>query len=165
MYWKRGASVDNNGVTVNAIAGGSHQVDEQQRRPRRTGVIDGEAMPFVSSDVDPVTGRVRVTVVQRGGRALERLQALAGRDRVMLQLPGVTQPLEVTPLAIDIAAAGSGAQPLSRVDLTFAITGAETSDREETPAGRERDLAERLARIENKLDRLLALLARDTPGA
>lgn len=134
-------------------------MEETPRSTRRNGQIDGESMPFVSSAVDAASGRVRVTVVQRGGRTVERLQALLGRDRVEIRLPGEERAIAGRPIGVDVTATGTGPQPLLRIDMTFA------TDTDDTEAAGE-TLDTRLARIEAKLDRLLALVQAGTnaPG-
>jgi hypothetical protein len=146
-------------------------VDELPRRGRGTGRIAGEPVPFVASSLDAIDGRVHITVVQRGSRIVERLQAVMSRDEVEIQLPGDDRVLVAAPIGIDVTAAAAGGATLYRIDLTLQREREGALAEEAADTGQsfapEPDLAERLKRIEAKLDRLLALLDRDTttPGA
>lgn len=139
-------------------------MEDAPRRNQRIGRIDGEPLPFVSSALDPDSGHVHITVVQRGSRTVERLRTVMTRDTVEVQMPGETEPFTAVPRGIDVTATPVGGATIYRVDLTLErATPAAGGVAPAVDAG----IAERIARIEAKLDRILALLERDTrtPGA
>ena len=144
---------------------------DQPPRPRRNGLIGGEPMPFVSSSIDEATGAVRISVVQRGSRTVERVQAMMARELVTLQLPDREQPVQAVPKGLDVTTSGSGGRTLYRMDLRFELPADEATPASDdtdarpdsaltSPAHAEGDpgIADRLGRIEAKLDRILDLL-------
>ena len=147
---------------------------EPQQRGRRYGMINGEPIPFVSSTIDEVSGRVEISLVQRGSRTVERLQAAMQERQIRIQMPGSDSPIEAVPRSIDVTSAGSGQQALYRVTLELCLGSAETTtDRNaeqvhieaagSSEAGKSaQDLNSRLDGIEAKLDRILTLLEHAT---
>lgn len=140
-------------------------MEDTPRTPPRAALIDGETFPLASSSTDAATDHVRLTLIQRGSRTIERLQALMSRQSVELAIPG-QEPFRAVPHGIDVTTTRAGAATIYRIDLTFEQL--EPASVVTVPDPDAPDpLAARLDQIEAKLDRILALLAPETtaPGA
>ena len=144
---------------------------ESQQRGRRYGKINDEPMPFVSSVIDDVTGLVHVSLVQRGNRTVERIEAMMREPQLRIQLPEMTEPLQTVPVSIDVTSTGTGQQALYRVvlklrlepsDIPASAEARQAADETRNATSVSPDLDARLDRIEAKLDRILSLLEHTT---
>lgn len=137
----------------------------------RIGTINGERMTFASSSLDRHNGVVSISVVQRGSRTIERLQAAMTDARMEIQLPDSTEVLQTSPQSIDIATSGAGERALHRVRLMLRLVDdtAEESTLTAVQPGNDGRAANdasspegSLDRIEQKLDRVIELLEGQT---
>lgn len=120
--------------------------------------LNGEAVRLtsLSRDGDAITA----VIMLRGLRDHERLVDLLGRSPVSVALPD-EEPRAMAVIRNEFTSTGAGPSALYRHVITFQRDGSG----DEAPPAPE-SLETRLARIEAKLDRVLALLAtsrRDTP--
>lgn len=118
--------------------------------------IDGQAVRLtsVSRDGDTLT----LVVIVRGSGGRDEMQAILGRDAFEIAL-GDDPPRRMRVADVDLRSTGSGATAVHR----FAITLEPAPAPDDAPTGAPLDdLAQRLARIERKLDAIIARLDSDT---
>jgi hypothetical protein len=113
--------------------------------------IDGQAVRLTSIKRDG--DRLSLVVIVRGSGGRDELQGLLARDVVTVAL-GDDPPRPMRTAEVDLRSSGTGATAIHR----FAISLEPAPDVAAAAAQDGDDLAERLARIERKLDAVLARL-------
>lgn len=116
--------------------------------------LNGEAIRLTSLTRDPDGDRLIAIVLLRGRREHEQIADLLGRSPVTVELPSE----EPRPMAVarnDYTSTGEGPRTLYRHVIELRAGNGEMA-----PEVREEPLEQRLARIEAKVDRVLALLER-----
>ncbi len=129
-------------------------------RPDRLGTIDGESARFAAHNIDPDARTITITTIQRGSRSLERLQRAMSGERITVTLPGDPHPYVTSPGSIDVTTSGAGEGAFHRARLELHLVDHEDRGAQSPGGlgGHHDDMAERLDRLEAKVDRLLSLL-------